>query len=309
MGLMVFSFPIGAYLFFNSDLGGSIDYQYPMYELDFIRSLGWNWASAIEVGDVFVALWVFFLILFAIAIFGPNRSFVRTLSPIMAGTPERQDGNYIIQTVKWFSVIIVLSAAIDAVQQVFGITITPPPFENDLLQLFAVTLAPITEEIGFRVVLVGVPVFLLYSQRSSVKGFVRSLWNPAAALDISKTRKAMAIVVASAVLFGLAHVLSDQGWTTGKFVQATMSGAIIGWVYVRYGFVSAILIHWATNYVVFSYGYLVASINNVGIMEAFSHSLLQTIEFLLIATGVLSLVMIWLDNKRHQMSSASFSPL
>lgn len=309
MGLMIFSFPIGAYLFFNSDLGGSINYQYPLYEMEFIKGLGWEWASDIQVGDVFVVSWMFFLVVFAISVFGPNRSFVRVLSPIMAGSAEQQDGNYIIQVIKWFSVIIVLSVAIDVIQRQFGVSTMPPPFGNDMLQLLSVTLAPIVEEVGFRVILVGIPVFLLYSQRMSARGFVRSLWNPSEALDITRTNKALVIIMISAVLFGIAHIASDQGWTSGKMAQATMSGAIIGWAYVRYGFVAAVLIHWAANYVVFSYGYLVASINNVSIMEAFSHSLLHTIEILLVATGVLSLAMIWFGRKKHYMSNANLSPL
>lgn len=297
-GLLVFSFPIGAYLFFNSEIGKNIDYQYPISEIDFIDNLGIEWASSIEIGDLFVAIWLFYLALFVIAVFGPNRNFVRVLSPIMAGAPDQQGGNYLVHTIKWFSIIIILSQAIDTVQRQFGIVITPPPIENDLMQLFMVSLAPIVEEIGFRVILVGIPVFLLYSHRASVRYFFRSLWCPSAALPTTDSKKAIIIIAISAILFGIAHVMSDQGWTSGKLAQATMSGMIIGWVYYRYGFVSAILIHWATNYVIFSYGYLVSSVNDVRIMEAFSHSLLQTIEVLFVVTGALSLAMIWLNNRK-----------
>ncbi len=297
-GLMIFSFPIGAYLFFNSNLGGSIDYQYPLYEIEFIKALGLQWTSEIQIGDVFIAVWVFFLVIFVIASLGPSRNFMRVLSPIMSGTVEHQDGNYLVHTIKWFSVIIILSAAIDVVQRSFGVNITPPPFGNDLVQLLSVTFAPIIEEIGFRIILVGIPVFLLYAKRASAKDFFRSLWNPSAVLSISDVRKALIVIIASAALFGLAHVMSEQGWTSGKMAQATMSGIIIGWVYIRYGFVSALLIHWATNYMVFSYGYLVASVNDVKIMDAFSHSLIQTIEILLVVTGILSLAMIWLGRRK-----------
>lgn len=297
-GILVFSFPIGAYLFFSTDLGGSIDHTYPLYEFGLIKGLGWQWASEIEIGHVFAAIWIFFLTLFAVATFGPNRNFLRVLSPIMAGTAESQEGNYIVQTIKWFSVIIILSAAIDAVQRAFGVTISPPPIENDLTHLLAVTFAPIAEEVGFRIILVGIPVFLLYVKRAGVKEFFASLWNPSASLQISKPAKAIAVIAVSAALFGIAHVLSEDGWSYGKIAQAAMSGMIIGWVYVRYGFVSAILIHWATNYVVFSYGYLVSNVNNVRIMDAFSHSLLQTIEVLFVVAGALSLALIFLGHKK-----------
>ncbi|MDC8437938.1 MAG: CPBP family intramembrane metalloprotease, partial [Candidatus Nitrosotenuis sp.] len=216
----------------------------------------------------------------------------------MAGTPDRQDGNYLVHTIKWFTIIIILSQAIDVIQQQFGVVITPPPIENDLMQLLMVSLAPIVEEIGFRVILVGIPIFLLYSHKASVRYFFRSLWNPSSVLPAANPKKAIIVIAMSAILFGMAHVMSDQGWTSGKIAQAAMSGMIIGWVYYRYGFVSAILIHWATNYVIFSYGYLVSSVNDVSIMDAFSHSLLQTIEVLFVVTGALSLAMIWLNSRK-----------
>lgn len=298
-GILVFSFPIGAYLFFSSELGDEIDHRYPISEFEFAKDLDFQWASSIEIGHIFAASWVFFLVIFVIATFGPNRSFLRVLSPLMAGTAETQEGNYMVQAIKWFTVIVILSAAIDSVQRTFGISITPPQFGNDLTQLFFVTLAPIIEETGFRVVLVGIPVFLLYVVKPGIKSFFSSLWNPSASLSIVDNRKAVAIIVASAVLFGAAHVISEQGWSFGKMAQATMSGLIIGWVYVRYGFVAAVLIHWATNYVVFSYGYLVASVNDIRIMDAFSHSLLQTIEILFVIAGGLSIAMLFLARKKR----------
>ena len=77
--------------------------------------------------------------------------------------------------------------------------------------------------------------------------------------------------------------------------QAVTSGIIIGWVYFRYGLVPAILIHWATNYFIFSYGYVIADINQISISDAFSHSLLSTLELILIATGIISVVILMLN--------------
>ena len=92
------------------------------------------------------------------------------------------------------------------------------------------------------------------------------------------------------ILFGLAHVVSEQ-WSNGKFTQAAMSGIIIGWVYYRYGFVAAVLIHWATNYVVYSYAYLVSSVNEIRVIDSFSHSLIQTIEIIFLITGILAIIL------------------
>ena len=88
--------------------------------------------------------------------------------------------------------------------------------------------------------------------------------------------------------------------------QAVASGIIIGWVYFRYGFVPAVLIHWATNYFIFSYGYIVADINQISIDDAFSHSLLNTLELMLVITGIISvavLVLNYVYSKKHVLET------
>jgi hypothetical protein len=301
-GLMIFSFPIGAYLFFNSPLGGSIEYGFPVSELEVVQKYGLDLPSWVSVGDVFVVVWMFFLIIFTIAVFGPKKNFVQVLSPMMSGARAVQEGNYLLHAIQWFCVIIVLSAAIDLAQQRFGVSITPPQFENDLVQFLRVSVAPVVEEIGFRTLLIGIPLFLFYSHKLSGKQFFKTLWNPSASLSIHSHTKAIALIVAVGVFFGAAHVMSEQ-WSQGKFAQATMSGIIIGWVYYRYGFVASLLIHWATNYVIFSYGYLVSVVNEVRFIDSFSHSLIQTIEVLFVITGVLSISIMALRHREKKLEA------
>ena len=114
------------------------------------------------------------------------------------------------------------------------------------------------------------------------------------------------VITISGILFGAAHSFSDESWSVGKLAQAIASGIIIGWGYFRYGLISAILIHWATNYFIFSYGYLVSDINMISINDAFSHSLLNTIELILIITGIISvttLVLNYLYSKKHELKA------
>ncbi|MEO9310112.1 MAG: CPBP family intramembrane glutamic endopeptidase [Nitrososphaera sp.] len=300
-GLLLLSFPIGTYVFFNSQIGKSLDFSFPLSELDVAKRFGLDWLSFAGIGDLFVIVWAFFLILFVIGTLGPQRTFLKVLSPLMSGSSYTQEGNYIVHAIKWFSIIVVLSAAIDMIQRSFGITITPPSFENDLIQFLLVSIAPITEEIGFRVILVGVPLYLFYSHKPSVKLFFRALWNPAN-LSITNSKKAIIIILITGVFFGAAHVLNEQ-WTQGKFAQAAMSGIIIGWVYYRYGFVAAILVHWSANYVVFSYAYLVSTVNETRFVDAFSHSLIQTIEVLFAITGILSIAIMALSYKKRLITA------
>jgi membrane protease YdiL (CAAX protease family) len=191
--------------------------------------------------------------------------------------------------IKWFSVLVLISGMINFVQEGVGITIEAPPVENELIRFYDVTVAPIVEEIGFRVLLIGLPLFVLYSHKTSFLHFFKSLWNPSDNLDVSNSRKALILIVVVALFFGIAHILSGESWSSGKFAQATASGIIIGWVYFRMGLVSAILIHWATNYFVFSYVYMITDFAEISVKQAFEHTLMMTLEILFIALGILSI--------------------
>jgi len=305
--LMVLSFPTGAYLIFNSEIGDNITHEYPMDSLSlFLAGVGFEVPVQFELGDGFIVIWCTFLILFTVAIFGPKKNFVAVLqSMISEGSYKIQD-NYIVAVIKWFSILVIVSGGIIAVQEFVGISIEQPEAPNQLIQFFDISLAPIIEELGFRVVLIGLPLFMLYSHKLSFKFFVKSLWWTWKNLRNVNMKKALLVIVIVGILFGAAHIFSDEAWSTGKLAQAIASGIIIGWVYFRYGFVPAILIHWATNYFIFSYGYIVADINQISINDAFSHSLLNTLELMLVVTGIISvavLVLNYVYSRKHTLEA------
>ena len=295
--LMVLSFPIGAYLVFNSEIGDDITYEYPMNDLNvFLAGVGFQVPVEFELGDGFIVLWCLFLILFAVAIFGPKKNFVNVLQSIIsAGKYHKLQDSYIITAIKWFSILVVVSGVIISVQEFFGISVEKIEAPNQLVQFFQLLLAPLIEEIGFRVILIGLPLFALYSYKSSLRLFVKSLWRPSHHLRITDLKKPLLIIIIVGIFFGVSHVITGETWSAGKFAQATVSGLIIGWVYFRYGLAPAILIHWATNYFVYSYAYIVADINKISVETAFTHSLLYTLELMLIATGVISIVILALN--------------
>ena len=305
--LMVLSFPTGAYLIFNSEIGDDITHEYPMDSLSlFLEGIGFEVPVEFELGDGFIVIWCIFLILFTAAILGPKKNFVAVLqSMISEGSYKIQD-SYIVTVIKWFSILVIVSGGIIAVQTFVGISVEQPEAPNQLIQFFDISLAPIIEELGFRVVLIGLPLFMLYSHKLSFKFLVKSLWWPWQNLRSVNTKKALLLIAIVGILFGAAHIFSDEAWSTGKLAQAIASGIIIGWVYFRYGFVPAVLIHWATNYFIFSYGYIVADINQISIGDAFSHSLLNTLELMLIVTGIISvavLVLNYMYSRNHTLEA------
>ncbi len=292
-GLMIVSFPIGAYVVFNSDIGNEIDFGFPLEKFDiFIAGINMGIPFEYQIGDAFVIVWCLFVILFVIAIIGPKKNFLSTISGLLIREQNFSDTNYLITIIKWFSIIVVISGVINFIQESFGITTQPPESVNDLVLFLSMTLSPITEEIGFRVILIGLPLFMIYSYRTSIRSFFRALWHPHQNLDIPDQKKVILIITVVGIFFGIAHIISGEPWSNGKFVQASASGIIIGWVYYRYGLISAIMIHWATNYFIFSYVFAISQINDLSVQNAILHPMINMLEIILVLTGIISIAVV-----------------
>ena len=296
--LMIVSFPLGAYAIFNSNIGDDIDYNFPLEKFDvFIAGINLQLPLEYEIGDIFIIVWSIFIILFVISFLGPKKNFIKTIGDILSSGKNSFSDNYMINIIKWFSILVLISAAITIIQESFGIITTPPDTSNDLILFLQLSIAPLTEEIGFRLILIGIPLFLIYSHKSSIKFFFKSLWSPYSNLHIYDNRKAIALIIGVGIFFGIAHVISGEPWTSGKILQASVGGIILGWVYFRYGLVAAIILHWATNYFIYSYLFLISEINGISIQNATSHSMIGTFEIILIISGIISSIMLFLNYK------------
>lgn len=290
-GMMVVSFPLGAYLFF-SDTGQSITHEYPLEHVGTVFSPVFALLPfEADLGDGFAVVWSVFAILFAVGMLGPRQYFVKAMVLILSAG-RNPSSSYIVSVLKWFGVLVVASVIIDTVQGSIGVSIEPPDFGSDLIQFFYASLAPLVEEVGFRVILVGLPLYAMFYRRTTPAGFVRSLWHPFYNLDAPDIRRVLALIASAGILFGLAHILFGEPWSAGKFAQAATGGVILGWVYYRHGLPAAILLHWATNYFVFSYVYLVAFLNDITVQEASSHPLLGTFELVFVVHGAVSLAFV-----------------
>ena len=303
-GLMIVSFPLGAYAIFNSDIGNDIDYNFPLEKFDiFIAGINFQLPIEYEIGDVFIIFWAIFIILFIITFLGPKKNFIKSISDILSNEKNSSTDNYMLNVIKWFSILVLISTLITIIQENFGIVIEPPNIANDLILFLQISIAPITEEIGFRVILIGIPLFLIYSHKSSLKFFFKSLWSPYSSLHIHENKKPIGIIVVVGIFFGVAHVLSGEPWSTGKILQASIGGIILGWVYFRYGLAAAIILHWATNYFIYSYLFLISEINGISVQNASSHSMIGTFEIILIVSGIFSTLMLFLNYKNSHKPS------
>jgi len=294
-GLLLISFPIGIYVIFESDIGDDINYDYPITHLDIFSQTDF-YQSPIDVtlGDAFVILWMFYLIIFVIALLGPKQHFLKSISSLISMGKYDTKLNYMFAMTKWLSILILISAIINFVQESFGIVTTPPLGGNSLIQFFYVSLAPLLEEFVFRIILIGIPLFVLYSGRASIRYFVKCLWNPSS-LNILDSKKAILLIIFVGISFGFAHIAFSDSWSEGKFAQATAGGIILGWVYLRYGIVVSLLIHWATNYFIFAYAHFISQINYVPLELAFTNPLMSSLEWIFLFSGILGVSILLLN--------------
>ena len=160
-GLLLISFPIGIYVVFESDIGDDINYDYPITHLDIFSQTDFYQSSIdVTLGDAFVILWMFYLIIFVIALLGPKQNFLKSISSLISMGKYDTKLNYMFAMTKWLSILILISAIINFIQESFGIVTTPPLGGNSLIQFFYVSLAPLLEEFVFRIILIGIPLFV-----------------------------------------------------------------------------------------------------------------------------------------------------
>lgn len=287
-GMLLVSFPLGAYMVFEADIGDQMTHRIPAAEVVAFGADQYAFLPPyVELGDIFMAAWTIYLVVFAVAVMGPDRDVTAAMRSMAYGRGDFS--NYMIHAIVWFSILVLVSGAIDAIQTQAGLPTTPPDIGNDLVQFHLITLAPITEEILFRVAMVGLPVFALYTHRASLSFLIKCLWHPAKHLHIFDTKKMHIVILVAGVAFGVAHILAEDSWGPGKAAQAAAAGIILGYAYCRYGLVCALLIHWAANYFLYSYGNFVAYLGEWSVAEAFEQPFFDTIQIILLAAGAISI--------------------
>ena len=151
-----------------------------------------------------------------------------------------------------FTGTIALTLLLESMGVGAGLTMELP---GPLLVLMETTYAAVVEEIGFRLILIGLPLALVASAkanmgRSRALVFLKALFCPGALdRDLKKTlRPLMAfLVLASSAAFGLVHVLFGA-WEPGKALTATIAGLVMAFCFVRYGLHVSMLVHWYFNY-------------------------------------------------------------
>jgi len=204
---------------------------------------------------VFIVLYILF---FSLAL-------SREKNLLEAMRKRRIQDNDMLSTTLYLSITLILMIVIEFIQQARGIETGELAAENEYLRYVSALIAPIPEEIGFRLTLLGVVslamYIAMYYKELSIKGFFYSLWKPYKLVEeYGAPERFMdtlyTFTIISGLFFGLAHYLSSGGWGIGKVTTATLAGIILGYLYVRHGFYSAVLGHAFFNVFLLSIYYM-----------------------------------------------------
>jgi hypothetical protein len=282
VAMTLVSFPVGLYTVFGTNLSSSYGASTVVHGLvyDFILAsvqlpIGGN------LGDVFV---VFLLIYLGFFLFAAKQG-AGLLGALRAAMSDGYDALFsspLVATLILLGASSLMTVAVDTVQTNSGVStgaLTGDPFS--LLVNF--TLAPLLEETTFRLIMLGVPVLILalvlLRDFSPIRA-AKVLWRPSSAWDVDEidgveTRRSftdsdpaifigyssdslkaramrpvvIAFLVLSSLSFGYAHYASGVGWGPGKVSEAALSGLALGYLYVKYGFHTSVLLHFSINYV------------------------------------------------------------
>ena len=267
----IFSIPIGMRLFYFTPSGLSLGQR----TLSFLPFYWFLWAEAyipiqLKVNTVFLGLEFIFAVSLLFAWRGPKESFTKVIKNSYSSTKQLLN-NCLFALPIYASMGLVATYFISMFQESHGISTGSLPSLDPIFELFSFTYAAVEEEIGFRLIPLGLFLlfFLFWVRRAQVgsislterlKLFIKTVLYPEGAkrklgiknveadgLSGISSAEWVAITVIAG-MFGLAHYLSGAGWGLGKISPAVIAGFTFGLAYIIYGIEAPIILHFFFNY-------------------------------------------------------------
>jgi len=273
---VVFSYlltmPLGLALFYFTPDGLAVSTRFFHPPIELFMFYGFYVPHALNIGAVFVFLWVLFIICFTAA-WKLRESFSQAIRKGISESIEKIFNNNLFTMPILSSMLLLSVIGIHLFQEnVTGVPTGEIPTEpNPFLTFFQLTYAPFFEELSFRISPIGFFLILYLfvlgrrhlatlSSGRILKLILLTPLHPDKAkrwLGIKTVSdygiKAISIyewimIVITSVAFGVAHFLSGVGWGPGKITTATLDGLVFGLTYLIYGAQAPILLHWFFNY-------------------------------------------------------------
>jgi len=257
--LVILSFPAGVYTVFYTHLSNSTTAASLGTPYLWVGPLAFLFPFQVSLGSVFLAVTAIYAAMFALALGQGRGALATTTAALRKGVGEFLSNNAFV-TLVGIGFFVYTAIIIDDVVSGFGAPIGNPFGGLDPLRAFvSLTLAPLREEFGFRVLIIGLMAFVVSFWRS--KGVAaKALWRPSVVYEgVGRDTFALVMIgvtwAASSVVFGACHVVCGGGWDLGKLPEAIYGGVVLGYLYIRYGFHVAVLGHWGIDYLASVYAF------------------------------------------------------
>jgi Type II CAAX prenyl endopeptidase Rce1-like len=223
---------------------------------------------------------VTFMLIFALCFWAAAKDrggFINSLAALTRKAKPTTTPNWLVVMPLISSFLLILTLILSISLKSAGVPVGGLPTTTPADLFASITFAPVGEELGFRITVIGVVVAirtllpLHRGQGLAIAGFATvtrriliALISPdrakeAAGLPSIGTRGWRGIhwtewtfLIISSAWFGLAHSLSGAGWGPGKALTAGLTGLALGMVYLLYGAYADILLHWFFNFYTFT---------------------------------------------------------
>lgn len=249
------SFIYSPYLIFNTHLSKTLTPLTVGHGIILFALFPFEIPVNISLGALFVSLWTIYVIIFAIGLNGPYKSITCALRQTAKEGVDAIFQNSMLAVFVTFSPLFWLTYLITEVESIGGIHTGSISQVNSFLLLLELTIAPLREEIGFRVVPIGVVALLILFSRKRYKDGILALWHPSRYLKKNDTpdryktdlKPIAATVILSSLIFGSEHYLLG-GWGPGKILSASVAGFALAFLYYELGLPASILLHLAFDF-------------------------------------------------------------
>lgn len=263
---------LGPLILFFTDNGLRMATNYVQFKLFFV-GLPYGIPIEMNAGFGFTLFWGIYLVAFATS-YVSGEKFHKLLRRQGNYTYRDFGRNFLFAMPIITSLLCTALVTIVLLQVTFGISSGPTMVSrepNELIMFFYLTIAPVTEEAGFRLIPIGLLVVvssLLIARRKRKINSVRQILKislltflfpekgkeAAGANSIHKLGpfRGIAIyewiaILFTSALFGFAHYYFGA-WNVGKITTSTVFGVALALAYLVYGIHAPILLHWWFNY-------------------------------------------------------------
>ena len=235
--------------------------------------------TELNLGTIFLGLWIVFPVCFIVA--SKLRKNLLTVIKESVHKPTKKLFSNCLFAMPFINSMTLMGVTIiQSIQETGGIpTGNPPSQSNIFLVLFNRSYASVMEEIGFRLIPIGLFLIFMFMTRKKVGGFslkqriklffaaflfpdTAKRMVGAKTVEVNGLKEGISlsewgILVITAIVFGLAHYNPGVSWEIGKISSAAFTGLVIGACYLVYGIQASIIMHWFFN--VYSTTYILIS--------------------------------------------------